>query len=191
MRVKGLCPALYPLHHTYMNLWHDIAPGTVHALNVIIEIPKGSRIKYELDKETGLIKFDRVLYSPMHYPANYGFVPQTLWKDGDPLDVLVLAHEAIVPGALVEARAIGSLEMTDGGDDDVKVLAVPVSDPRFNNTKDISDLEPHLLEEISHFFRVYKDLQKKEVSVGAWTGNGEIEEIVNTSLSLYKEKYGK
>lgn len=191
MRVHGLCPALYPLHHTYMNLWHDIAPGTAKSLNVIIEIPKGSRIKYELDKETGLIKFDRVLYSPMHYPANYGFVPQTLWKDGDPLDVLVLAHEAIVPGALVEARAIGSLEMTDGGDDDVKVLAVPVSDPRFNNTKDISDLEPHLLEEISHFFRVYKDLQKKEVSVGAWTGNGEIEEIVNTSLALYKEKYVK
>ena len=96
---------------------------------------KGSRIKYELDKDTGLIKFDRVLYSPMHYPANYGFVPQTLWRDGDPLDVLVLAHEAIIPGALVEARAIGSLEMTDGGDDDVKVLAVPISDPRFNNTK--------------------------------------------------------
>mgnify|MGYP001606887255 FL=1 len=182
---------LYNFKLNSMNLWHDIAPGTAEKLNVIVEIPKGSRIKYELDKDTGLIKFDRVLYSPMHYPANYGFVPQTLWKDGDPLDVLVLAHEAIIPGALVEARAIGSLEMTDGGDDDVKVLAVPISDPRFNNTKDISDLEPHLLEEIKHFFQVYKELQKKEVAVGAWSGNGEVKEIVDISIALYNEKFKK
>src|SRR3954470_12703997 len=114
-----------------MNLWHDIPHGSEEALNVIIEIPMLSRVKYELDKDTGLIVFDRVLYSPMHYPANYGFVPQTLWDDGDPLDVLVLGHEALIPGCLIKVRPIGVLPMNDTGDDDAKVLAVPEKDPRF------------------------------------------------------------
>src|SRR3989344_1772837 len=104
-----------------MNLWHDIPWGSVEKLNVVIEIPKLSRIKYELNKETGLIHVDRVLYSPMHYPANYGFVPQTLWDDGDPLDILVLSHEPFVPGILVEARPIGIMDMTDDGDPDAKI----------------------------------------------------------------------
>ena len=153
-----------------MNLWHDIAPGDKDGLNVVIEIPKLSRVKYELDKDTGLIKFDRVLYSPMHYPANYGFVPQTLWDDGDPLDVLVMGHEPLISGCLIEVRPIGVLDMVDGGEGDAKVLAVPSADPRFKNTKDISDLEPHFLDEIKHFFTVYKDLQKKKVEVGDWHG---------------------
>ncbi len=174
-----------------MNLWHDIAPGTASALNVIIEIPKLSRVKYELDKETGLIKFDRVLYSPMHYPANYGFVPQTLWEDGDPLDVLVLAHEPLIPGCLIEARVIGALEMNDGGEDDIKVLAVPIADPRFKGIEDTSDVEPHILEEIKHFFKVYKDLQKKEVKVGAWLDAAAAQKAAERSFSLYAEKYGK
>lgn len=174
-----------------MNLWHDIPHGTASELNTIIEVPKLSRVKYELDKETGLIKFDRVLYSPMHYPANYGFVPQTLWDDGDPLDVLVLGQESLVAGCLITVRPIGVLDMIDGGDGDAKVLAVPTEDPRFKNTKNISDLEPHLLDEISHFFKVYKDLQGKKVEVGAWKDAKAAEEVVNKSFRLYTEKYSK
>ncbi len=174
-----------------MNLWHDIPCGDKDHLNVIVEIPRLSRIKYELDKDTGLIKYDRVLYSPMHYPANYGFVPQTLWEDGDPLDVLVLGDEALIPGCLIEARPIGVLDMIDGGEGDAKVLAVPTSDPRWKNTKDISDLEPHLLEEIKHFFTVYKDLQKKKVEVGDWNGSDKARSAVEKSIELYKDKYKK
>ena len=172
------------------NVWHDIESGTKESLNVIVEIPKLSRVKYELDKETGLIKYDRVLYSPMHYPANYGFVPRTLWDDGDPLDVLVLGAETLVPGCLIEARPIGVLEMNDGGEDDAKVIAVPKADPRYKNTDDISNIEPHILEEIRHFFKVYKDLQKKEVKVGEWKGKEEALAVAERSINLYREKYG-
>lgn len=172
-----------------MNLWHDIAAGSKESLNVIVEIPKLSRVKYELDKETGLIHVDRVLYSPMHYPANYGFVPQTLWDDGDPLDVLVMSHEPFVPGALVRVRPIGIMEMTDDGESDAKVLSVPEKDPRFKNINDIKDLEGHLLDEIQHFFKVYKDLQKKQVVVGNWLGKKDAEEAITKSLENYKKKY--
>lgn len=174
-----------------MNLWHDIPHGEKDKLNVIVEIPLLSRVKYELDKDTGLIKYDRVLYSPMHYPANYGFVPQTLWDDGDPLDVLVLGAEPLVPGCLVEVRPIGVLDMIDGGEGDAKVLAVPTADPRWKNTKDISDLEPHFLDEIKHFFSVYKDLQKKKVEVGAWRNAGEAAKDVERSFVLYQESRKK
>lgn len=173
------------------NLWHDIPHGEVAELNVIVEVPKLSRVKYELDKETGLIMFDRVLYSPMHYPANYGFVPKTLWHDNDPLDVLVLGQESLIAGCLIAVRPIGVLDMIDGGEGDAKVLAVPVADPRFKNTKNISDLEPHLLEEISHFFKVYKDLQGKKVEVGAWGDAAKAEAVVKESFVLYEEKYSK
>ncbi len=172
------------------NIWHDVSFGSLESLNAIVEIPKLSRVKYELDKESGLIKFDRVLYSPMHYPTNYGFVPQTLWGDGDPLDVLVIAHEAFIPGCLVPVRPIGILSMTDSGDDDAKILAVPVADPRFKNTQDVLDVEPHFLEEIKHFFEVYKDLQNKEVRVGNWQGKAEAIKVCQKSLDLYREKFG-
>lgn len=174
-----------------MNLWHDVPRGAKEELTVIVEIPMGSRVKYELDKETGLIKYDRVLYSPMHYPANYGFVPQTLWDDGDPLDVLVLGQEALVPGCLVEVRPIGVLDMVDGGEGDAKVLAVPCADPRWKGTKDVGDLEPHVLEEIKHFFQVYKDLQKKKVEVGDWQGRAEAMLVVEKSFDLYDTDKGK
>ncbi len=174
-----------------MNLWHDIPAGDKDGINVIVEIPMLSRVKYELDKDTGLIKYDRVLYSPMHYPANYGFVPQTLWDDGDPLDVLVLGQEPLVPGCMVVVRPIGVLDMVDGGEGDAKVLAVPTADPRWKNTKDITDLEPHFLEEIKHFFTVYKDLQKKKVEVGEWSGRDEAIKAVEKSIALYQEKYRK
>ncbi len=171
-------------------MWHSLPSGEPEKLNVIIEIPKMSRIKYELDKETGLIHVDRVLYSPMHYPANYGFVPQTLWEDGDPLDVLVMSHEPFVPGCLVAARPIGVMEMTDDGDSDAKVLAVPVKDPRYNTIKDINDVDPHTLEEIKHFFKVYKDLQKKEVMVADWRPQADAIKDIKHSLELYQQKYG-
>ncbi len=174
-----------------MNLWHDIPAGNTEELNVIIEIPKLSRIKYELDKDTGLIHVDRVLYSPMHYPANYGFTPQTLWADGDPLDVLVMSHEPFVPGCMVKVRPIGVMEMTDDGDSDAKVLSVPAKDPRYNTIKDIADIDPHTLEEIKHFFRVYKDLQKKEVLVADWRDKKEAQKDIETSISLYKAKFAK
>ena len=127
----------------------------------------------------------------MHYPANYGFVPRTLWEDGDPLDVLVLGDEPLVPGCIVEARPIGVLDMIDGGEGDAKVLAVPTSDPRWKNTKDISDLEPHLLDEIKHFFTVYKDLQMKKVEVGEWSDHKAAESAVEKSIELYQNKYKK
>ena len=172
-----------------MNLLHDLPHGEAHELNVIIEIPKFSRIKYEVDKDTGLIKFDRVLYSPMHYPANYGFVPQTWWADEDPIDMLVLGEEPIAPGVLVSVRPIGALEMNDGGDDDIKVLGVPTKDPRFAETHDLSDIEPHLLKEIAHFFTRYKELQKKEVKVGAWLGKDAARAAVEKSFVLYRNKF--
>jgi inorganic pyrophosphatase len=171
-----------------MNLWHNIPRGTKEKLTVIIEIPAGSRVKYELDKDTGLIKYDRVLYSPMHYPANYGFAPQTLWDDGDPLDVLVLGQEPLIPGCLIEVRPIGVLDMVDSGDNDAKVLAVPCADPRWKRTKDIGDLEPHVLEEIKHFFQVYKDLQQKKVEVCDWQGHNEAMAVVERSFVLYEKK---
>lgn len=172
------------------NMWHRLPSGEPEQLNVVIEIPKMSRIKYELDKETGLIHVDRVLYSPMHYPANYGFVPQTLWDDGDPLDVLVMSHEPFVPGCLVAARPIGVLQMTDDGDSDAKILAVPVKDPRFNHITDLANIDPHTLEEIKHFFKVYKDLQKKEVLVADWQNKDQAIADINHSLELYQKQYG-
>jgi len=174
-----------------MNYWHDIETGAPTLLNVIIEIPKESRVKYELDKDTGLIKVDRVLYSPMHYPANYGFVPRTLWDDGDPLDVLVLGQEELVPGCLIKVRPIGVLFTNDSGESDAKVLAVPEKDPRFTNTKDITDLEPHLLEEIAHFFKTYKELQKKVVTIEGWEGAGKAAEVAEQAVRSYKEKFNK
>jgi inorganic pyrophosphatase len=174
-----------------LNLWHDVSRGNAKSLNAIIEIPMGSRVKYELDKKTGMIKYDRVLYSPMHYPTNYGFVPQTLWDDGDPLDVLVLGADELIPGCLIEVRPIGVLDMIDGGDGDAKILAVPSNDPRWNNTTDISGVESHILEEIKHFFKVYKDLQFKEVFVGEWRDYAEAEKDIEKSFVLYDEKFNK
>ena len=172
-----------------MNFLHDLPYGKKEALRVIIEIPKFSRIKYEVDKDTGLIKYDRVLYSPMHYPANYGFVPQTWWDDDDPLDILVLGEEPIAPGVLVIVRPIGAMQMTDGGENDIKILGVPTEDPRFEKTRDIKDIEPHLLKEIAHFFKRYKELQKKEVTVGDWLGKKDALLAVEKSVKLYKDKF--
>ena len=171
-----------------MNLLHDIAPGSSEKMNVIIEIPKDSKNKYEIDKETGIIALDRVLHTAQIYPFDYGFVPQTLWDDGDALDVIVLTTQPLLPGILVHARPIGILPMVDGGDKDEKVLAVPVSDPRFAQYKDITDVNPHTLKEISHFFLTYKQLQNKEVTVGEWQGKEAAEAAFARGIELYQAK---
>lgn len=172
-----------------VNLWHEVDRKKPEEFNAIIECSKGSRVKYEVDKDTGLICFDRVLYSPMHYTCDYGFVPQTLWEDGDPLDVLVITHEPLVPGCLIKCRPLAYLEMIDGGDSDIKVLAVPVKDPRFDYIKSVSDVDPHLLKEISHFFKVYKDLQNKKVEVGDWKGYDDTIKAIKKSFDDYDSKF--
>ncbi len=169
-----------------MNLLHDIKAGTADEMNVIIEIPKFSKNKYEIDKETGIIALDRVMHSAQDYPFDYGFVPQTLFDDGDALDVVLLTTYPLAPGILVKARPVAIMEMTDGGERDDKVVAVPVDDPRFDHMTDISDLNPHFQKEMTHFFETYKKVQNKEVSIGQWRGAKEAKEAFEKSCEMYK-----
>lgn len=171
-----------------MNLLHDIAAGTKEEMNVIIEIPKYSKNKYEIDKETGIIALDRVMHSAQDYPFDYGFVPQTLYDDGDALDVVVVTTYPLAPGILLKARPVALMEMTDGGERDDKVVAVPVEDPRFDNVRDLADLNPHFQKEMAHFFETYKKVQNKEVSVGAWLGAAEAQAAFERSRELYEAK---
>jgi inorganic pyrophosphatase len=145
-----------------------IGPKAPEVFNTVIEIPKGSTNKYELDVETGVIKLDRVLHSPMFYPFDYGYIPQTKYLDGDPLDVLVMLMHPTFPGCVVEAKAIGVLEMRDEKGPDEKILCVATKDPRFSNRKSLNDLTEHTQKEIVHFFEVYKTLEQKEVEVVGW-----------------------
>jgi inorganic pyrophosphatase len=168
-----------------VHLVNEVERGNENEFNAIIEIPKGSRIKYEVDKKTGLIMFDRVLYSSQFYPCNYGFIPQTLWEDNDPIDVLVMSEEPLVPGCLVKCRTVGVMDMIDGGESDVKLLAVPIADPRFNEMTKIEDVNPHLLKEISHLFKTYKDLQNKKVEVGEWRNEKEAKKDILKSFELF------
>ncbi len=159
-------------------------PKEVYAL---IEIPKGSRNKYELDKETGLFILDRVLYSPVFYPGDYGIIPQTLYFDGDPLDILVLVRYPTFPGCLITSRPVAFLEMIDTGDKDDKILAVPTEDPYFENVKDLKDIPTSLLEEIAHFFKVYKELQpKKWVKIKKWHPKIKAERAILEAIKAYK-----
>ncbi|CAN5133495.1 inorganic diphosphatase [soil metagenome] len=174
-----------------MNLWHDIDPGTKESMNVIIEINKGSKNKYEIDKKTGLIALDRVMHTGQDYPFDYGFVPQSLWHDNDPLDVVMLTTYPLVPGVLVAARPVAVVHMVDGGEADEKIIAVPVEDPRFDNVKEIGDINPHTLKEIEHFFLTYKQLQKKTVEINGTEGRIEAENAFLESMKLYKDKYSK
>jgi inorganic pyrophosphatase len=170
-----------------MNLLHDIQPGTSEEMNVIIEIPRGSKNKYEIDKKTGVISLDRVMHSAQDYPFDYGFVPQTLWDDGDALDVALLTTHPLYPGILVPARAIGVLHMVDGGEADEKIIAVPVGDPRFSEVHDLADANQHTLKEIAHFFSTYKQIQKKEVRVGDFEGAAAAKAAFTRACTLYKE----
>lgn len=157
-------------------------------MNVIVEINKGSKNKYEIDKETGIIALDRVMHSAQDYPFDYGFVPQTLWDDGDALDVVLLTTYPLQPGILVRARPVAIMHMIDGGEADEKVIAVPVDDPRFAEVKDMGDVNPHVLKEISHFFATYKQIQKKEVTVGEFEGRDAAEAAFTRAVALYQEK---
>ena len=171
-----------------MNLLHDIPAGTAEQMNVIIEIPKYSKNKYEIDKETGIIALDRVMHSAQDYPFDYGFVPQTLFDDGDALDVVLLTTYPLAPGILVKARPVAIMEMVDGGERDDKVIAVPVDDPRFDDVKDIGDLNKHFIKETSHFFETYKKVQNKEVKLGAWLGAAEAKAAFARSREMYNAK---
>ncbi|MBP6857937.1 MAG: inorganic diphosphatase [Candidatus Pacebacteria bacterium] len=176
-----------------MNLLHEITPGknVPEIINVIIEIPKGSKNKYELDKETGLITLDRALHTSQDYPFDYGFVPQTHWEDGDPLDVVVLTTYPLAPGVLVKVRPVAVVNMIDDGEGDAKIIGVPEKDPRWDDVKDISDINKHTLKEIEHFFLTYKKLQNKEVSINGIDGKDKAIEAINKSIVLYKEKFNK
>jgi len=173
-----------------MELWRSIDPKVNNeVVNVIVEISKGSKNKYELDKKTGLIKLDRVLYSAMHYPLDYGLIPRTYCDDGDPLDVLIISTEPLLPGALAEVRVIGAFKMIDSGEQDDKLIGVVAEDPRLKHIKDIADVGEHLLKEIKHFFEHYKDLQGKKVEVKEFLGKEEALKILEDSIALYNEKF--
>ncbi len=176
-----------------MNLLHEVSAGkkTPDEINVIVEINKGSKNKYELDKETGLIKLDRVMYTSQDYPFDYGFVPQTHWHDGDPLDVVLLTTHPLVPGLLLTARPIGVLDMVDDGESDAKILAVPVKDPRWNEVKDLQDVNLHTIEEIKHFFETYKQIQKKEVTIPTIRDAKAAKEVIAEGIALYKKEFTK
>ena len=176
-----------------MHPWHDIPlPEPFEdVFPVVIEIPRGSRNKYELDKPTGLLKVDRVLYSAVHYPANYGFIPRTLDDDGDPLDVLVLSQEEVVSGAVVAARVIGVMPMIDQGEVDDKIIAVMLGDPAFETVRTLNDLLPFRMNEIMRFFGDYKALEEKEVRVAAPQGLDDAVKVVERSIAMYDAKFAK
>jgi inorganic pyrophosphatase len=176
-----------------MNYWHGVPLGenAPEEINVIIEIPKGSPNKYEVDKETGLIKLDRANYSAAPYPFDYGFAPMTLWDDGDPLDVIVLTTFPLHPGIMVAVRPVAVMEMNDSGDSDYKILAVPVEDKRWEDVQDLKDVNKHNLKEYQHFFETYKQLKGKPapVHIGGIKGKKEALAAVLKSVELYKKKF--
>src|SRR3954452_736533 len=169
--------------------WHDVTPGLKlpYEFMALIEIPTGSSVKYELDKATGLLKLDRILYSAVHYPANYGFIPQTLAEDDDPLDVLVLCQEAVAPLTLVRSRAIGLMTMVDSGKKDHKVLAVAMDDPEFNSVREASELPEHRLTMLRRFFLDYKTLEHKTVEVDDIQAASHVVPIIEAALDRYSE----
>ena len=156
---------------------------------MIVEIPRFSKNKYEIDKKTGLIKLDRPMHTAQDYPFDYGFVPQTYWDDNDPLDVILLTTYPLLLGILVEARPVGLLEMTDDGEEDHKIIAVPTEDPRFARVLDLKDINPHTLKEIEHFFATYKKLQDKEVVVKGFSGAAEARAAFARARELYRERF--
>lgn len=175
-----------------MNIWHDINPDRINPteFTAVIEISKGSKKKYELDKETGLIILDRILYTSTHYPANYGFIPRTYGDDKDPLDVLVLCSEPIEPLTLVKCYPIGVMKMLDNGMGDEKIIAIPFNDPTYNGYSDIAELPPHIFAEIKHFFNVYKDLEGKETQVDEFGGPDEAIRIIRNCIGNYNMRFG-
>jgi inorganic pyrophosphatase len=176
-----------------MNPWHDVSYGeqSPSIVQCIIEIPSGSKAKYELDKESGLLRLDRVLFSSVHYPANYGFIPRTYCGDKDPLDVLVISQVEVVPFCIVNAKVIGVMRMLDGGESDDKIIAVAADDISVNHYNDITDLPPHTILEVQRFFEDYKKLENKKVVVEDFLGREEAYRIVRESIELYNETFKK
>ena len=176
-----------------MNIWHDIDDSRINPMDFmsVIEISKGSSMKYELDKETGMLMLDRVLYTATHYPANYGFIPRTLGDDHDPLDVLVLCSENIRPMTLVRSYPIGVMKMLDCGMGDEKIIAMPYGDPTYNTYHDIKELPRHIFDEIQHFFTVYKNLEGKETKVDDILDATEAVKVIEHCIDNYRKKYGK
>lgn len=175
----------------FMNIWHDIDQNriTKSRFEALIEIPKGCKSKYELDKTTGMLRLDRVLYTSTVYPANYGFIPKTLAEDGDPLDVLVLCTDPIYPMTLVTCMPIGVILMTDDGEKDEKIIAVPVNDPMYKDYMDIDELPSHIFDEMMHFFEVYKVLEHKVTAVKKICHKAEAQKIIERCIDNYKREF--
>ena len=175
------------------NIWHDISPSRITPEDFIcvVEIPKGSKKKYELDKETGLIILDRILYTSTNYPANYGFIPRTYGDDGDPLDVLLLCSQALEPMTLVQAYPIGVMNMVDGDSKDEKIIAIPFNDPNYNMYTDIDQLPHHIFDEMRHFFTVYKNLENKQTAVDEVSARAEAVRVVGEAIDRYVSKFCK
>lgn len=173
------------------NIWHDINPKRITAEDFIavVEISKGSKNKYELDKETGMMILDRILYTSTHYPANYGLIPRTYGDDLDPLDVLVLCSESIAPMTLVRCYPIGVISMKDNGRNDEKIIAIPFSDPTYSSYRDISELPQHLFDEMKHFFGVYKNLEGKETVPGEVSNREEAISVINEAIENYVRNF--
>ena len=176
-----------------MNPWHDFSDERITAEKFlsVIEIPKGSKNKYELDKESGLLRLDRILYTSTHYPANYGFIPLTLSEDNDPLDVLVLCQEKLEPLSIVDCYPIGMITMIDENEEDEKIIAIPLNDPLLNTNNDISDLPQHQFQEIKHFFEIYKYLENKSTRVDNIYGRERAIETIEKCKLAYRKKYPK
>ena len=175
------------------NIWHDISPKriTPEEFVCVVEIPKGSKKKYELDKETGFLMLDRILYTSTHYPANYGFIPRTFGDDGDPLDVLLLCAQTLDPLTLVKAYPIGVITMIDNGHNDEKIIAIPCNDPTYNHYTDIEQLPMHIFDEMRHFFKVYKNLETKETAVDEVLGREVAVKIIKEAIEHYIECFCK
>jgi inorganic pyrophosphatase len=174
------------------NLWHDLkaGPRPPDVVYVVVESPKASRNKYEYSKEIGNIEVDRVLYSPLHFPGDYGFIPQTFFDDGDPMDVLVMTNNPTYPGCVIKARPIGMFRMIDRGEADYKILAVPANDPTFNEYWDVSNIPQHFPKEVQHFFMVYKELEGTRVTHEGWAGVQEAKDTILRSMQSYQAKFG-
>ena len=173
------------------NIWHDVSPDRIKPDDFlcVIEIPKGSRKKYELDKETGYIILDRVLYTSTHYPANYGFIPRTYGDDNDPLDVLLICAEDLEPLTLVRAYPIGVITMVDNGHSDEKIIAIPFNDPNYNMYKSIDELPRHIFDEMRHFFTVYKNLENKETAVEEIARAAHAKQIIREAIDRYNSNF--
>lgn len=173
--------------------WHGVSPGNKGPgiVNALIEIPKGSRAKYEIEKTSGLLKLDRVIYSSFHYPANYGFIPQSLGYDNDPLDILVLCSQSIQPLCIVEATVIGNMQMIDNGEQDDKIIAVATNDPSVNHIMDIDEMPAHFFNELKHYFEQYKVLENKKVAIDNFQDKETAYRIINDAFLFYKQTFPK